>query len=73
MKNFLRTRKPVFTTNQLNRLSNIIDSAGRVVFGVAVVSPIVGNVDNPNLTVIILSIIVAIFLWSISVWLARKR
>ncbi|MBI5356955.1 hypothetical protein HZB78_05110 [Candidatus Collierbacteria bacterium] len=73
MKNFLRTRKPVFTTNQLNRLSNIIDSAGQVVFGVAVVSPIVGNVDNPNLTVIILSIIVAIFLWSISVWLARKR
>jgi hypothetical protein len=73
MKNWLRKRKPVFTANQLNRISNIFDSAGQIVFGVAVVSPFVSEVDKYNIRVVILGILIALALWITSVWFAKKR
>ena len=73
MKSWLRKRKPVFTTNQLNRVSNIFDSAGQIVFGVAVVSPFVSGVDKYSIRVILLGVLIALALWITSVWFARKR
>jgi len=72
MKNFLRTRKPVFDINQLARLSNIFDNAGQVVFGVAVLSPLI-SLDNFNPLTLILGLTGVLWCWIISLILIRKR
>lgn len=64
--------KPVFTTNQFERLSNIFDNAGQVIFGVVVLSPLIAGLKQVNWLVEICGIIVTIASWLISVRLARK-
>ena len=72
MKNFLRTRKPVFNVSQLARLSNIFDNAGQVIFGVAVLSPLVA-LDRFHSPILILGLIAILLCWTISIILMRKK
>lgn len=72
MSNLLSDRKPIFTEKQFERLSNIADSAGQVVFGIAVVSPMISGFDRINLFVVISSVVLTFVFWALSVWLARK-
>jgi len=64
-------KNPVFTIRQFDRLSNIFDNAGQVVFGIAVISPIIG-VDRANVVVVLLSLITVFICWGTSIWLAKK-
>ena len=64
--------RPVFTIGQFDRLSNIFDNAGQVIFGVAVLAPVVGGVDRVNILVVILSIVTVFLCWVASVWLAKR-
>lgn len=64
--------KTKFTKNQHNRLSNIFDGVGQVIFAVAVVTPAIGGLDNSDLRVLLLGIVVAIFCWITSIRIAKK-
>jgi hypothetical protein len=72
MINFLYKKKPSLTINQFNRISNIFDNAGQVVFGVAVISPMISGFDKVDLYVVASSIVVVILCWVFSTWLAKK-
>ena len=65
-------KKPAFTIGQMSRLSNIFDNAGQVILGVVVLSPIISGFDKTNIIVVLSGMVVMIFCWSLSVWLARK-
>lgn len=60
-----------FSDNQFNRIANIFDNAGQVVLGVAVLSPLIG-LNNTSLPIAIAGIIVVVFCWLASIWLAKK-
>lgn len=64
--------RPVFTTNQFNRLSNIFDNAGQVVLGVAVIAPIISGFKFSNLPVVLSGIIVISLCWAASIWFASQ-
>jgi hypothetical protein len=72
MRNFLRARKPVLNINQLARLSNIFDNAGQVIFGVAVLSPLI-SLDNFSPLTLILGLTGVLLCWIISLILIRKK
>ena len=65
-------KKPIFTVRQFDRLSNIFDNAGQVIFGIAVLSPIIPGVDRINVLVVVLSLITVLVCWVASVWLAKR-
>jgi len=48
MRPFFLRREPVFTLGQFQRLSNIFDNAGQIVFGIVVISPLFAK-DSVNL------------------------
>ncbi len=68
----LFVRSPVFTVRQFDRLSNIFDNAGQVIFGVAVLSPIISGIDRVNALVVVLSLLTVLLCWVFSVWLAKR-
>lgn len=72
MRVLLIIENPVLTAGQLQRISNIFDNAGQVIFGVAVLAPVVGGVDRINILVVVLSIVTVLLCWVVSVWLAKK-
>ncbi|TSC65349.1 MAG: hypothetical protein CEO21_433 [Microgenomates group bacterium Gr01-1014_80] len=57
---------------KLNRLSNIFDNAGQVVFAVVVLSPFVADFDKIDRFVVLSGVIVVMVCWIVSVWLTRK-
>ena len=64
--------KPLFTVNQLERLSNISDNAGQVVLAVVVLTPMISGIEKVNVFVILSGVVVTIFCWLLSVWFAGK-
>lgn len=72
MSKIFSFKKPVLTEGQFERLSNIFDNAGQVVFGIAVVSPIISGFDRINLFVVISSLMLTFGLWLFSIMLAGK-
>lgn len=72
MRWFLFVRQPVFTIGQFNRLSNIFDNAGQVVFAVVVLAPVASGFDKINWFVIASGVVGIIFSWMASIWFARK-
>lgn len=70
MRNLLVAREPVFTVKQFDRLSNICDNAGQVVFGIVVIAPLFNQEQNSF--VILLGILSAIFSWTASILLAKR-
>lgn len=70
MTRLLIQNKPFFTINQFNRLSNMLDNAGQVVFGITVVTPLIGN--QINLRFFVLGGITVLFCWIVSIWLAKR-
>ena len=72
LRKFLRPRTPTFSLKQFERLANIFDNAGQVIFGIAVISPLITGIDIDHFWVIGLGLIATIFLWIISVWLTKK-
>lgn len=72
MTNMILSHNPVFSPKQFDRLSNIFDGAGQVIFGIAVLSPIFVDIDELNVLVIVLGLILSMFCWIISVWLAQR-
>ncbi|OGH19742.1 MAG: hypothetical protein A3D74_00910 [Candidatus Levybacteria bacterium RIFCSPHIGHO2_02_FULL_37_13] len=64
--------KPVLSVGQFNRLSNIFDNGGQVIFGAAVLSPFISGIASINILVIILGGIGALLCWVLSVWLAKR-
>lgn len=65
--------KPVFTSSQLDRLSNIFDNAGQGIFVVLVLTPLVQGIDKTNIWVLGLGAIGVVFLWMVSLLLSRKE
>ena len=65
-------RRPVFTEIQFERLSNIFDNAGQVIFAVAVLTPLISGFDKVNVWVVISGIVVTLSLWGSSVLLSKK-
>jgi len=70
---FFLPKKPVFTPNQIERLSNIFDNAGQGVFVVLVISPLVQGVDTRNIWVLLLGAIGVLFFWTVSLILSRRK
>lgn len=64
--------KPVFTSPQFSRISNICDNAGNVFLAITVLSPIIGGIDRTDWSVIIVGTALTTVLWTSSVLLARK-
>jgi len=64
--------KPILTINQLNRLSNIFDNAGQVIFGIVVLSPVISGFDRMNWFVILSGVVGVLFCWFASLWVVRK-
>lgn len=68
--------KPILTVAQLQRLSNIFDNAGQVIFGVVVLSPFISALfskfDITNMFVVLSGIVGSTLCWFASVWLAGK-
>ena len=64
--------EPILTIRQLDRLSNILDNAGQVVLGVAVLSPLITGVDNRKMSVLLLGLVTVVFCWMFSIWLSKK-
>lgn len=63
---------PIFTENQYDRLANILDNAGQVIFGIAVLTPLISNFASTNWFVLLLGLAVATAFWLISLVIARK-
>ncbi len=61
-----------FSKTQYDRLSNIFDGAGQVIFGVTVVTPVIRGLDSSDLHVLSLGISFAVFCWIVSTMLAKK-
>lgn len=72
MKRFLLNIKPILTTDQIKRLSNIFDNSGQVVLGVAVLSPIISGVDKLNFYVVVSGIVGTAACWGLSLLFAKK-
>jgi len=72
MKNWLRVKKPVLTKKQFERLSNIFDNAGQVLFAGAVITPVVSEVDSDSLFGVGSGIVGMMICWLVSIWLAKK-
>ena len=70
MRNLLAQREPFFTINQFSRLSNILDNAGQVVFGITVVTPFFTNTINYQS--LLLGGIMIFICWITSLWLAKR-
>lgn len=58
--------------NQYNRISNIFDGTGVVTFGITVLGPIIAGFDKVNVIVVLLSLLLTISLWLISIWFSKK-
>lgn len=68
----LLPNKPVFSERELERLSNIFDNAGQVIFGVVVLSPVIAGLDSIKWDVLLLGVMATLFFWGSSFWLARE-
>lgn len=72
----LKSLRPILTVKQIERFSNIFDNAGQVVFGVAVLSPLITgfeNVDiNVDIFVILAGVMGMVVCWGTSILLVRK-
>ena len=64
--------KPIFAKNQYDRLANIFDNAGQVIFGVAVLTPSISGFASLNQFMLLSGVIGALASWFVSVLLARK-
>ena len=65
--------KREFTPAQIERISNIFDNLGQVLFAVMILTPVVQGFDKGNLWVVVLGTIDAIACWSGSIILARRK
>jgi len=64
--------KPILTSEQIKRLSNIFDNAGQVALGAFVFSQLINGFDNINVLVVLSGIGSVVLCWTMSIWLARK-
>jgi len=69
---FFLNLNPILTIKQIERMANIFDNAGQVLLGVAVLSPLIADLDKINLFVIISGIIGMLICWTVSVLLTRR-
>lgn len=70
---FILPTKPILTRGQIERMSNICDGAGQVLFGIMVVSPLVSSIDKLDITIVVLGLISVLFCWAGSIYLARDK
>lgn len=69
----MRISKRSFSAKQVDRISNIFDNVGNILFGVTVLAPVIADFDKVNLLIVILGLVSTFFCWMFSVWLVRKR
>lgn len=72
MKHFVIGFNISLTTKQYERFSNILDNAGQVFLGVAVLSPLISGFDKMNWLVVLSGIVVVGTCWIGSILLLRK-
>jgi hypothetical protein len=70
---YLLPTEPILTPGQIERLSNILDNAGQVIFGIVVVTPLVAGIDKLDIVGVILGLISISFCWISSMHLAGKK
>lgn len=66
-------KDPVLTPSQLDRLSNIFDSAGQVALGAGVFSPLFSGVDRIDIGIVASGVITVSFCWILSIWIAKRK
>ena len=59
--------KPVLSVGQFARLSNIFDNAGQVIFGIAVLSPLISGIDNTNFIVLAWGLVTVSMCWILTI------
>jgi hypothetical protein len=70
---FFLIGKREFTPAQIERISNILDNLGQVLFAVMILTPVVQGFDTTNLWVAVLGTIDVVACWSGSIILARRK
>lgn len=65
-------KEPIFTQEQFDRLSNILDNAGNVFLAVGVVGPLFGSIDSLSLPAILVGVLTTLSLWVGSMIFAKK-
>jgi len=69
----LLPNKPVLTSVQLDRLSNILDNLGQAFFVALVLTPIIQGIDKTNILMLVLGAIDVLACWCGSLVLARGK
>jgi TM2 domain-containing membrane protein YozV len=72
MKHFVINFNTSLTAKQYERFSNILDNAGQVFLGVAVLSPLISGFDKMNWLVVLSGIVVVGTCWIGSILILRK-
>lgn len=65
-------KEPILTARQIERLANICDNAGQVSFGVLVLAPIINQVDEQSISMIVSGVVLTLYLWYLSLYLSKK-
>jgi hypothetical protein len=70
---FFFPRRPVLTSEQFERVSNILDNMGQVFFGMLVLTPLVQGIDKTNIWLLVLVVVDVVICWAFSLLLARRK
>ncbi|MBI3290058.1 hypothetical protein HYZ78_01545 [Candidatus Microgenomates bacterium] len=62
----------MFTQEVLLRLANILDNAGQVFLAITVVSPLISDVDKPDIHILLLGVAITLAMWAESLLLTRR-
>lgn len=65
-------RPPIFTSSQLDKLSDIFINAGNLAFGTIVLPYFLPNVDKPETSVVGFGVTLGLYFWVMAVVIARK-
>jgi hypothetical protein len=71
IKTLLLPREAILTTNQLDRIANILDNAGQVGLGIIILEPIFIN-HSINIFIIISGCIAVVGVWLVSIAIAKR-
>jgi hypothetical protein len=70
---FSLSSKRELTPAQIERIANILDNLGQVLFAVMILTPVVQGIDKTNIWVLVLGTIDVVVCWAGSIILARRK
>ena len=70
---FSLSSKRELTPAQIERIANILDNLGQVLFAVMILTPVVQGIDKTNIWVLVLGTIDVVVCWAGSIILSRRK